>query len=147
MKNETCPKSTLVVLDENESFAPLCWVKNPFHHVIDTQCSTCGVLPMACQHNGYALDFIFCEFGCGATYCGKECRDVAVNRNHHAILCVGPYDETHPIYRLKLLALQSGPRHFSTIHLAATLVCCMDPGAIVVDGSWADANVCSSSSC
>lgn len=139
MKNDTCARNKDSVMDECESFAPLCWVKNPFHQVIDTQCSSCGVLPIACQHDGYALDFIFCELGCGATYCSKQCRDVAVNCNHHAMLCVGPYDETHPIYRLKLLALQSGPIYFSTIHLAATLVCCMDPDVIALDESWTDA--------
>lgn len=125
MKNNTTINSTTaLVFDESESFTPLCWVKNPFHQVIDTQCSSCGTLPPACQQADYAVDFIFCELGCGATYCGNTCRDVALNRNQHALLCVGPHDETHPIYKLKLLALQSGPQHFSTIHLAATLVVC-----------------------
>ena len=124
MKNDASSNITALMLDEAESFAPLCWVKNPFHQVIDTQCSSCGKLSAACQQEDYAVDFILCELGCGATYCSNKCRDVAMNCNQHAMLCVGPYDETHPIYKLKLLALQSGPQHFSTIHLAATLVVC-----------------------
>jgi hypothetical protein len=127
----------LVLVMDSETFAPICWVKNPFHPVIDFQCSTCGQLPIACDEAGYALTYVNCEFGCGATYCCTQCRDTAV-QHHHDMLCVGPYDECHPIYKLKVLALESGPQNFSTIHLAAMLACCRDDDTVVVDESCLD---------
>ncbi len=48
-----------------------------------------------------------CAFGCGVTYCDAQCRD-ADAASGHAALCVGPHDETHPLYRFVLLALESG---------------------------------------
>ena len=127
----------MAVVVDSDTFAPICWVKNPFHPVVDFQCSSCGQLPIACKEADYALTYVTCEFGCGATYCCTQCRDTAVQQNHE-MLCVGPYDELHPIYKLKVLALESGPQNFSTIHLAAMLVCCFDYNKVRVDESCLD---------
>lgn len=47
-----------------------------------------------------------CELGCGTAYCSVACRSAAAPWHH--LLCVGPVDEDHALYRFKLAAYSSG---------------------------------------
>jgi hypothetical protein len=48
-----------------------------------------------------------CSLGCGATYCSEACRERHFEMGHR-YLCVGPYDEDHPLYKYTLICLESG---------------------------------------
>eukprot|EP01044_Picomonas_judraskeda_P014897 COSAG03_NODE_2426_length_2784_cov_6.354190_2_plen_202_part_00 len=47
-----------------------------------------------------------CGLGCGTAYCSAACRSAAAPCHH--LLCVGPVDEEHALYRFKLAAFSSG---------------------------------------
>lgn len=57
-----------------------------------------------------------CAFGCGEKFCSEECLadDVA-----HALLCVGPLEESHPLVAFKRFALES----HENLLLSAKLFC------------------------
>ena len=102
--------------------SPLCWVPSPFQ---DTpQCSFCGKQPeWPIRTFGH-----FCT--CGAPYCSASCQ--SANRERHRPLCVGPLqNESHPLYRYKLLALEEEDSYPKLI-MALELVCC-HPASVVSD--------------
>lgn len=47
-----------------------------------------------------------CDNGCGNIYCSRVCRERAV-RDGHNLLCVGPVNEDHPLYKFRLLTMQA----------------------------------------
>jgi hypothetical protein len=69
-----------------------------------------------------------CARGCGEVFCSAACASAA-DAAGHALLCVGPLDEAHPLYRFKCHALAAGEDAYL---LAATVraqracvrVCC-----------------------
>jgi tetratricopeptide (TPR) repeat protein len=108
MKDETAKRLLSTIL----------WVANPFTPVVDVQCTHCGRLAEAKAPVEYASSYVECSTNCGAKYCGEVCRNAGEGH-----VCVGPHSVDHPIYLLKMLALEAGPTIYATIHLALALIC------------------------
>lgn len=110
---------------------PLCWVPNPFVPQ-DTQCLHCGRLEGVNCPDAHKIDasklFVECLSQCGAKFCGISCREAAAVK--HNRLCVGPVTSEHPLYRLKMLALEAGESRYAMIMLAAEIVLA-DDGNII----------------
>lgn len=62
----------------------------------------------------------FCRNGCGEIFCSAAC-EIAAFAKGHALTCVGLLTTTeHPLYELKVAAVQSG--HYEIVTLATRLV-------------------------
>ena len=47
-----------------------------------------------------------CVQNCGSLYCSRECRSADVQAGH-GLICVGPVDQEHPLYKFRLQAVQA----------------------------------------
>ena len=117
----------------------LCWVQNPFVPTHDTQCLHCGRLEEVTIHPSQESSsssksvFIECTSQCGAKFCNETCRN---NNAHHDKLCVGPLTTDHPLYKLKIVALEAGEvQQYATIMLALSVVLMAGSDAIAHDAS------------
>lgn len=115
----------------------LCWVQNPFVPTHDTQCLHCGRLEEVTIHPSQESSsssksvFIECTSQCGAKFCNETCRN---NNAHHDKLCVGPLTTDHPLYKLKIVALEAGEvQQYATIMLALSVVLMAGSDAIAHD--------------
>lgn len=62
----------------------------------------------------------FCRNGCGEIFCSSTC-EISAFAKGHALTCVGTLTTTdHPLYELKVAAVQSG--HYEIVTLATKLV-------------------------
>ena len=114
------------------AFVPetLCWVPNAFVPTHDTQCLHCGrleevtIIHPSQESTSSSCSkslFIECKSQCGAKYCNETCRNN--NNTHHDKVCVGQLTSDHPLYKLKIMALEAGDvQQYATIMLALSVV-------------------------
>ncbi|EGG23171.1 hypothetical protein DFA_05303, partial [Cavenderia fasciculata] len=70
----------------------------------------------------YSTGVVSCFAKCGEKYCSEQCRETAFNR-HHQLLCVGgDSDESSPLYKFKLHAIDSNELFFLGGQIIASLV-------------------------